>query len=73
MDNQRMLIFREPAPIWKDVWATQMIYEDQLMIACIHQHVETIGSENQPQWISMDITSHMELTIMQAGSEEQEQ
>ena len=37
------------------------------MIACIHTHVESIGSESQPQRISMDIGRHMELTIMQAG------
>ena len=43
------------------------------MIVSIHTHVESIGSESQPQRISMDIARHRELTIMQAGSEEQEQ
>ena len=43
------------------------------MIVCIHTHVESTGSECRSQSILMNIARHMEVTIMQAGKEDQEQ
>ena len=43
------------------------------MIASICSHVESIGLEWQPQKILKNIARHMELILMQAGKENQEQ
>ena len=43
------------------------------MIASIRIHVDLIGSECQSQRIIVNIARHVELTIMQAGKENQEQ
>jgi hypothetical protein len=43
------------------------------MIASICTHVESIGTELQSQRILMNIARHMDLTIMQACKENQEQ
>ena len=44
-----------------------------MMIVCIHTHVELTRSECRSQSILMNIARHMEVTIMQAGKEDQEQ
>ena len=43
------------------------------MIASIRSHVESIGTEGQPQRILKNIARHMELIVVQAGKENQEQ
>ena len=43
------------------------------MIASIRSHVESIGTEVQPQRILKDIARHTELIVVQAGKENQEQ
>ena len=43
------------------------------MIASILSHVESIGIEWQKQIIFKNIARHMELILMQAGKENQEQ
>ena len=43
------------------------------MVASIRTHIESIGTEGQSQRILINIARHVELTIMQAGKENQEQ
>ena len=71
IDNN--LIGREPAHVREDIRAGKIIYKDQLMIACIRTHVDPAWSECRSQSILMNIARHMEVTIMQAGKEDQEQ
>ena len=66
-------IGQEPAHIWNDVWAGKKISKDYLMIASIRTHAESIGTEWQSQRILKNIARHMELILMQAGKENQEQ
>ena len=69
----QILIGQEPAHIWKDVWAGKKISKDWLMIASIRTLGESIGTEWQSQRILKNIARHMELILMQAGKENQEQ
>ena len=69
----QILVGQEPAHIRNDVWAGKKISKDELMIASIRTHVESIGTEGQSQRILINIARHVELTIMQAGKENQEQ
>ena len=43
-----------------DVWARKIIWKDQLMIACIRTHVESIGSKWRCLRILTNIARHME-------------
>ena len=43
-----------------DVWARKIIWKDQLMIACIRTHVESIGSKWRCLRILTNIVRHME-------------
>ena len=43
------------------------------MVANIRSHVESIGTEVQPQRILKDISRHTELIVVQAGKDNQEQ
>ena len=43
------------------------------MFASIRTHAESIGTECQSQRILKNIARHMELILMQAGKENQEQ
>ena len=69
----QILIGQEPAHISKDVWAGKKISKDWLVIASIRTHAESIGTEWQSQRILKNIARHMELILMQAGKENQEQ
>ena len=66
-------IGQEPAHIQSDVGAGKKISKGELMISSIRSHVESIGTEWQSQRILKNIARHMELILMQAGKENQEQ
>ena len=51
---------REPTHVRNDVWVGKIIYKDQLMIACIRTHVESIGSKWWCLRILTNIVRHME-------------
>ena len=54
------LIGRDPAHVYNGVWAGKIIWKDQLMIVCIHTHVDSIGSKWRCLRILTSIVRHRE-------------
>ena len=58
---------REPTHVWNDIWVGKIILKRITWWLRAYAHIESIGSKWLRQGMLTRTTSHMELTIMQAG------